>query len=856
MIKGDAGWYHIDQLERDTYDQKQAQKEVDRWIQDIDYLQGSENRLSTIAHREPLDEDHQPATDPTASDLAYSRDKLEAAEIQLQHTPAVDYLKTRDELGNMGFIIIDEDTPVQLKSEDNRHPWKVGDSAKMTAPTGPHFFGTVTKVTYPDGNLTFTSTGGTSFPLSEGAFRAGYNLEHIDRRDLPIHNTIVSGSDIWRRRLPDASSPTTEVTHVDNFIGKGNTLDPLFYEYLENWPTEWSEILSDPEHPFTQKYFDKDALLQLFPAQGPEIKLFSEGIFNILHSDLKDSVQKRLEDYFKKNMWTQAYSRRQISAYSPRIMNAEPKKPNQYVDVPYIQYPIQQVRVLLHNFVPTPTADFALSNCLAVARINRGCFGVLWRLLLKDQLQTNPIGPHYVLADIAVADMTRNECERWIVSYENDADSNEQARAAVNRRLQDLLEEAGDQYVPNMETAPEEPPKKSMAELMAAIAHESELYRNDPLRQEVEAKRLEKLKRPRLSPSPSESEDLPILEDEQGFAVGAGGTAYDPPEEDSDEEDDDDVPPDAAIRNRPKRKAASDGTDRLRQRRLRDEYNDLCKKFGHSFYDLSHLEFADEIDVRIRFVATELLNMDQPLRNLWTTTGALDSKSEHTSRTKLLNTVEEIFNTTSETSPWPWRKITRVLEMPEHNVFPQPFDVFQLNSKIKDFNPKAHVTFEEVANFYRREVTGDGDPSIRQDLSNYLEGIIRHAELRRKRMLEVAARIAYNDFVTQNPWLGQQPFSIEMRLENEPPALSDVELTLFECYNTKPPEPEPKVVEKVVERIVIIPAEVEEPPASIPAPVPSPAIVVTYQDAPKNKGWLVAIALALTFAFLAKGLND
>ena len=102
MIKGEAGWYHIDQLERDTYDQKQAQKEVDRWVQDIDYLQGDENRLAEIAFREPLDAAQQPATDPTASDLAYSRDKLEAAKIQLQHTPAVDYIKTRDELGNMG----------------------------------------------------------------------------------------------------------------------------------------------------------------------------------------------------------------------------------------------------------------------------------------------------------------------------------------------------------------------------------------------------------------------------------------------------------------------------------------------------------------------------------------------------------------------------------------------------------------------------------------------------------------------------------------------------------------------------------------------------------------------------------
>ena len=132
MIKGERGWYHIDQLERDTSNQKQAQKEVDRWVEDIDYLQGDENRLAEIAFRQPLDDTQKPATDPTASDLAYSREQLEAAEITLQHTPAVDYIKTRDELGNMGFVIIDEDTPVQLKPEDNRHPWKVGDYARMT----------------------------------------------------------------------------------------------------------------------------------------------------------------------------------------------------------------------------------------------------------------------------------------------------------------------------------------------------------------------------------------------------------------------------------------------------------------------------------------------------------------------------------------------------------------------------------------------------------------------------------------------------------------------------------------------------------------------------------------------------
>ena len=255
MIKGERGWYHIDQLERDTSNQKQAQKEVDRWVQDIDYLVGDENRLAELAFREPLDAAHKPATDPTASDLAYSRDKLEAAKITLQHTPAVDYIKTRDDLGNMGFVIIDEDTPVQLKTEDNRHPWKVGDSARMTSPGGDTFDGTVTKVTYPVGNVWFTTPSGTSFPLSAGAFRAGYNLQKIDH---PVVSRFVKGSEIWhtpRRRLPGKASQTDT---VPNYIGKGTMLGFEFLNRdLSDLPQQWAHILGNPKHPSTVRYIEK-----------------------------------------------------------------------------------------------------------------------------------------------------------------------------------------------------------------------------------------------------------------------------------------------------------------------------------------------------------------------------------------------------------------------------------------------------------------------------------------------------------------------------------------------------------------------------------------------------------------------
>ena len=150
--------------------------------------------------------------------------------------------------------------------------------------------------------------------------------------------------------------------------------------------------------------------------------------------------------------------------------------------------------------------------------------------------------------------------------------------------------------------------------------------------------------------------------------------------------------------------------------------------------------------------------------------------------------------------------------------------------------------------FYREAMHHDGDPSIRQDLSNFLEGMIPHAASRRKRMVEVASRISYNDYVSKTNWLTAKHIPIERKLEHEPPELSDIERALFALYDIK----QPVVVQAVP--AAIIPAR---PPAT-----PREAVVLdridpgpTLYPKKQNKGWLVAIAVALTFGFLAQGLN-
>ena len=933
LIKGERGWYHIDQIERDTYDQKQAQKEVDRWVQDIDYLEGDENRLAELAFRQPLDESQQAATDPTASDLAYSREQLEAAEIQLQHTPAVDYIKTRDDLGNMGFIVIDEDTPVQLKPEDNRHPWKVGDYARMTSPGGDSFDGTVTKVTYPDGNVWFTTSGGTSFPLSAGAFRAGYNLVHV----TPSFH--ASGSDIWRRRLPDAP-PRSLPKRVDNYIGKDPTLHPNFYNNLTDWPAEWANILADPEHKMTRRYFTTwERIDRVFPANSPSYRLFKEGIRNILDSALRDRVEERLESYFSKNMWTQKYSRRQITGKSTSIFDMKPDKikaPTETVDVKYHGH---SKRIKLHQFTQTPNTDFTLTDCLEIARVNKGCFGVLYRILMDDLYSSVQIGPHEIQQLIFVDQMSGAQCERWILAWRNRAtllakpftedERNMDQWDAVNRRLKILVEREDAAYEPNMETAPDEvwksrkefvdaevlerrgretaldraakeKPKKrkrddipmtgipevdeSVARVNAAFEQrerdaakkaktaelEAALDANPTAEQQQVLDDMRALTArsgvltphdltgeettPRSEIDPDESlfgiprrnvGKPPALEDEAGFGQGEGGIQYEPPDELSDvltEESDED----AAIFHRPSRKAAAEGEQLRQLTGLRGQYDTLIREYGNIPYDTRMMTFRDEIDVRIKFVAYELLCMETNLRHLWTV--PLEDQRLEDKRQRSLRTVQEIYDTTGGRSPFPWERINRVLQMPEHQVFDVDWDVFQIQSPIEGFTIKPGATFEEVARFYRAAAHNDGDPSIRQDLSNFLEGIVPHAAVRRKRMVEVASRISYNDYVTRTNWLTEKPIPIERKLEHEPPELSDIEESLFALYDIKPP-----VVVSAVPAAIIP----DQPPA-----VPREAVVLdridpgpTLYPKKQNKGWLIAIAVALTFGFLAQGLN-
>ena len=109
----------------------------------------------------------------------------------------------------------------------------------------------------------------------------------------------------------------------------------------------------------------------------------------------------------------------------------------------------------------------------------------------------------------------------------------------------------------------------------------------------------------------------PALEDEAGFGQGEGGIQYEPPDELSDvltEESDED----AAIFHRPSRKAAAEGEQLRQLTGVRGQYDTLIREYGNIPYDTRMMTFRDEIDVRIKFVAYELLCMETNLRNLWT----------------------------------------------------------------------------------------------------------------------------------------------------------------------------------------------------------------------------------------------
>ena len=192
---------------------------------------------------------------------------------------------------------------------------------------------------------------------------------------------------------------------------------------------------------------------------------------------------------------------------------------------------------------------------------------------------------------------------------------------------------------------------------------------------------------------------------------------------------------------------------------------------------------------------------------------------------------------------------------------------------------------------------------MRQKLANYEPEMYKQCLRRQRRMVEVCAMVAYNDFVKHkdNAWLKEEP--ITFKLHNDAQRVSAIEKKLWALYDRIEPVKEPldqaeqerlikdtvkeatdKAAETLAERVSVmmdpkwstrLPLEAERPrfppPATAPsglsrelgplllpvsAATPTVARIFGQIPVPENKGWAVGIALALTFAFLAQGLSD
>ena len=229
---------------------------------------------------------------------------------------------------------------------------------------------------------------------------------------------------------------------------------------------------------------------------------------------------------------------------------------------------------------------------------------------------------------------------------------------------------------------------------------------------------------------------------------------------------------------------------------------------------------------------------------------------------------------------FPWDKISAILHAKEHDLL-YDMDIFELDVEIP-FNQKTR--FEDVAGYYGKYMNTTGNAGKRRQLANYEPEMDQQCLSRQKRMMEVCAIIAYNDFVRapENLYLGLSPKKPD--LEFPPKRISEIERTLWglfdlteadrakeeeragsfdsvetveyidELVGEKVGEATKTLVEKVQmlmdmpERATGLSPIMEEPGAR-----PS-----TFGKVNKgqNMGWAVGIGLALTFAFLAQGLSD
>ena len=296
-----------------------------------------------------------------------------------------------------------------------------------------------------------------------------------------------------------------------------------------------------------------------------------------------------------------------------------------------------------------------------------------------------------------------------------------------------------------------------------------------------------------------------------------------------------------------------------------------------------------------------------PLTDLYTTSkgdylDAPDAKNRH----RLLGRVQEIFESvdTNTRIPEPWDKIGRVtLAGSPHDLF-FDHDIFELRMKIP-FD--TGFQFQEVAKMYINCMGQKRNVGMRQKLANYEPEMYKQCLRRQRRMVEVCAMIAYNDFVKHkdNAWLValDKLKPLNFRLHNDAQRVSEIEKKLWALYDRIEPVKEPldhaeqerlikdtvkkatdKAAETLAERVSVmmdpkwstrLPLETERPrlppPAIAPrglsrelgplylpvsAATPTVARIFGQIPVPENKGWAVGIALALTFAFLAQGLSD
>ena len=133
--------------------------------------------------------------------------------------------------------------------------------------------------------------------------------------------------------------------------------------------------------------------------------------------------------------------------------------------------------------------------------------------------------------------------------------------------------------------------------------------------------------------------------------------------------------------------------------------------------------------------------------------------------------------------------------------------------------------------------------------------------------------IAYNEFVKQpeNAWLKLKPEEFNQNAIGNH-IVSPIEQKLWDLYERKKPvvkplnpeEQERLIADKIEDKFNQMAHDTPRdttpaPPARIEIHMPAPAEQsrpAGLIDVPENKGWGTAIALALTFAFLAQALND